>query len=54
MARKHGLLTLAVVALVQAPTANALAQRVHTRVSDAVQVSQQSGRPILAIAGAKT
>ncbi|MEO1998354.1 MAG: hypothetical protein ABGZ17_24175 [Planctomycetaceae bacterium] len=54
MARSHGLLTLAVLALVQSPTANVLAQRVHTRVSDAEQVAQQSGRPILAIAGAKT
>ncbi len=54
MASRQGLMTLTVVGLLQAASGPLMAQRVHTQVGDAERIAQQTGRPLLAIAGAKT
>jgi len=54
MTSRQGLITLAVVSLLQAGSQPLRAQRVHTQVGEAERIAQQTGRPVLAIAGAKT
>ena len=54
MLTSHRFATLASIGLLHLAAQHAVAQQVHTRIADAEKIAQQTGRPVLAIAGAKT